>query len=128
MAQPGDLPKMSLQSCGKFNPILLLITGEMRGEDTTDGASKAQRNIDDAPNRRVIMFLFPKDTKVDSAAWPCPKVKETNDACKSAFWPDGDSRRKNGDTGRQYKATRDTMACRFYDRSRGGPRARARRP
>ncbi len=115
-AQPGDLPKMSLQSCGKYNPVLLLTSTEMGGEDTTDGASKTQRNADDAPNRRVVMFLFPKDTKVDSAAWPCPKVKETNDACKSAFWPDGDSRRKNGDTKREYKATRDTMACRFYDR------------
>ena len=115
-AQAGDLPKMSLQSCGKFNPILLLTTGEMGGEDTTDGASKVQRNIDDAPNRRVIMYLFPKGTKVDSTQWPCPKVKESNDACKSQFWPDGDSRRKNVDTQREYKVTRDTMACRFYDR------------
>ena len=115
-AQPGDLPKMSLQSCGKFNPILLLTTDEMGGEDTTDGASKVQRNIDDAPNRRVIMYLFPEGTKVDSTQWPCPKVKETNDACKAQFWPDGDTRRKNTDTQRAYKDTRDTMACRFYDR------------
>jgi hypothetical protein len=115
-AQPGDLPKMSLQSCGKFNPIVLLTTDEMGGEDTTDGASKVQRNIDDAPNRRVIMYFFPKDTKVDSAQWPCPKVKETNDACNAQFWPDGDTRRKNTDTKRVYKETRDTMACRFYDR------------
>jgi len=115
-AQAGDLPKMSLQSCGKFNPIVLLTTGEMGGEDTTDGASKTQRNADDAPNRRVIMFFFDKGTKVDASIWPCPKVKETNDACKDAFWPDGDSRRKNGDTKRLYKVTRDTMACRFYDR------------
>jgi hypothetical protein len=59
-AQPGDLPKMSLQSCGKFNPIVLLTTDEMGGEDTTDGTSKTTRNADDAPNRRVIMFLFEK--------------------------------------------------------------------
>jgi peptidoglycan hydrolase-like protein with peptidoglycan-binding domain len=115
-AQHGDLPKMSLQSCGKFNPILLLTTDEMGGEDTTDGVSKMQRNIDDAPNRRVIMYLFPQRTKVDSAHWPCPKVKEPNDACKSQFWPDGDARRKNGDAARYYDKTRDTMACRFYDR------------
>jgi outer membrane protein OmpA-like peptidoglycan-associated protein len=115
-AQPGDLPKMSLQSCGKFNPIVLLTTAEMGGEDTTGGASKTQRNADDAPNRRVIMFLFKKGTTVDPAVWPCPKVKEPNDACKSAFWPDGDTRRQNGDEEREYKITRDTMACRFYDR------------
>ncbi len=115
-AQPGDLPKMSLQSCGKFNPIVLLTTDEMGGEDTTDGASKAERNADDAPNRRVTMFFFAKGTTVDDGMWPCPKVKESNDACKAAFWPDGDQRRQNGDTLRLYKDTRDTMACRFYDR------------
>jgi hypothetical protein len=115
-AQPGDLPKMSLQSCGKFNPIVLLSSAEMGGEDTTDGASKTTRNADDAPNRRAIMFLFARGTTVDTASWPCPKVKESNAACQSAFWPNWDSRRKNGDTLRLYKVTRDTMACRFYDR------------
>jgi hypothetical protein len=118
-AQPGDLPKMSLQSCGKFNPIVLLTSDEMGGVDTsneTDGASKTQRNADDAPNRRVIMFFFEKGTTVDSSLWPCPKVKESNAACNDAFWPDGDQRRKNGPTQRLYKDTRDTMACRFYDR------------
>ncbi|HEY5243050.1 MAG TPA: peptidoglycan-binding protein, partial [Polyangiaceae bacterium] len=115
-AQAGDLPKMSLQSCGKFNPIVLLTNAEMGGEDTTDGASKTTRNADDAPNRRVIMFLFKKGTTVDTSVWPCPKVKESNDACKSAFWPDGDTRRKNTDQLRLYEKTRDTMACRFYDR------------
>jgi hypothetical protein len=109
-AQAGDLPKMSLQSCGKLNPIVLLTSDEMNGAD------QAQRNDDDAPNRRVILFLFKKGTTVDSAAWPCPKVKETNDACRAAFWSDGDARRKNGSALRLYKDTRDTMACRFYDR------------
>ena len=115
-AQAGDLPAMSLQSCGKFNPIVLLSNAEMGGEDTNDGASKTQRNADDAPNRRVIMFLFEKGTTVDAGVWPCPKVKDTNDACKSAFWPDGDSRRNNGGARRDYVTTKDTMACRFYDR------------
>jgi hypothetical protein len=115
-AEAGDLPKMSVQSCGKLNPVILLTTEEMGGEDTTDGASKTTRNADDAPNRRIVMFLFPQGTKVDSSVWPCPKVKEPFDACKSAFWPDGDQRRKNGSTLRVYSVTRDTMACRFYDR------------
>ncbi|MGD0526225.1 MAG: peptidoglycan-binding protein [Polyangiaceae bacterium] len=76
-AQDGDLPKMSLQSCGKFNPIVLLTQAEMGGEDTTH---------------------------------------EPNTACKDAFWPDGETRRQNGPELREYKITRDTMACRFYDR------------
>jgi hypothetical protein len=115
----GDLPKMSLQSCGKLNPIKLLTADEMGGVDTsneTDGASKTQRNADDAPNRRVIMFLFEKGTTADSSLWPCPKVKESNVACKKAFWPDGDDRRTNGPELRLYEDTHDTMACRFYDR------------
>jgi hypothetical protein len=115
-AQDGDLPQMSLQSCGKLNPIVLLTTAEMGGEDTTDGASKTTRNADDAPNRRVIMYFFPKGTKVDTGVWPCPKVGESNAKCSKAFWPNGDARRKNGTERRDYKNTRDTMACRFYDR------------
>jgi peptidoglycan hydrolase-like protein with peptidoglycan-binding domain/outer membrane protein OmpA-like peptidoglycan-associated protein len=109
-AAAGDLPKMSLQSCGKFNPLVLLPTSEMSETDTTS------RNADDAPNRRVMMFFFKKGTKVDPGVWPCPKVKESNAACSKAFWPDGDARRKNGDDRREYTQTHDTMACRFYDR------------
>lgn len=109
-AQPGDLPKMSLQSCGKFNPIVLLTSDEMNGSDQTT------RNDDDAPNRRVLMFFFKKGTTVDESVWPCPKVKESNAACKQSFWPDGDNRRKNVDSLRLYRDTKDTMACRFYDR------------
>jgi hypothetical protein len=115
-AQDGDLPPMSLQSCGKLNPIVLLSSAEMGGADTTDGASKTTRNADDAPNRRVIMYLFPKGTTVPAGMWPCPKVGDSNAACSKAFWPDGDARRKNGTDRRDYKNTRDTMACRFYDR------------
>jgi len=109
-AQPGDLPKMSLQSCGKFNPIVLLPNSEMNQADANS------RNEDDAPNRRVLLFFFPQGTVVPDGQWPCPKVKESNAACSANFWPDGDTRRKNGDSRREYKVTRDTMACRFYDR------------
>jgi hypothetical protein len=122
-AQPGDLPKISLQSCGKLNPVVLLTSEEMNQTD------KATRNEDDGPNRRVVLFFFPKGTTVDSTVWPCPKVKEGGSACTAAFWPDGDQRRKNGDTLREYRTTRDTMACRFYDRfARRSPCERARVP
>jgi hypothetical protein len=109
-AQPGDLPQMSLQSCGKFNPVVLLEKSEMNETD------KTERNEDDAPNRRVVMFFFAKGTTIDPAGWPCPKVKDENNACKAAFWPDGDQRRQNGDARRTYQRAHDTMACRFYDR------------
>jgi hypothetical protein len=124
-SQPGggDLPRMSLQSCGKLNPIVLLTNDEMNSAD------KATRHDADAPNRRVIMFLFQKGTKTDPSGWPCPKVKDPGDACSAAFWPDGDTRRKNEDAKRLYKETRDTMACRFYDRfARRSPCERGPKP
>jgi hypothetical protein len=108
-AAAGDTPKLSTQSCGKFNPILLLANSVMQGDRGT-------RNGLDAPNRRVMMFLFKAGTVVDPSTWPCPLIGATGDACKSAFWPDGDQRRTNGDVERSYKLKPDTMACRFYDR------------
>jgi hypothetical protein len=101
---------MSLQSCGKFNPIVLLPKAEMKG------SARGTRHDDDAPNRRVIMFFFQPGNTVDPNAWPCPKAKESNAACAPMFWPDGDARRQNGDELREYRTTRDTMACRFYER------------
>jgi hypothetical protein len=109
-SQAEDLPLMSLQGCGKFNPVVLLASSEL------DGSDQHTRDADDAPNRRVLMFFFPAGARVDPATWPCPKVKDAGDACSSAFWPDGDQRRRNGTRLRLYQETRDTMACRFYDR------------
>jgi outer membrane protein OmpA-like peptidoglycan-associated protein len=105
-----QLPRLSLQGCGKLNPVVLLPSREMNQEDTMS------RNADDAPNRRVIMYFFPPGTRIDPGSWPCPSVKDEGDACTEAFWPGGDARRQNGKERRNYKDTRDTMACRFYDR------------
>jgi Putative peptidoglycan binding domain len=105
-ADPGG--KMAMQGCSRFNPVVLLPGGE---EDDTSGS----RNADNAPNRRVLIFLF-RPRKIDPSEWPCPRVKETADACRAQFWPDGDARRKNGDSVRRYEVSRDTMACRFYER------------
>ncbi len=109
-ATAGDLPKMSLQSCGELNPIILLTSSQMTGPN------KDARNAANAPNRRVLLFFFRKGTTVDPNLWPCHRVKESAAPCKKAFWPDGDARRKNGNEVREYKKTHDTMACRFYDR------------
>ena len=105
-ADPGA--KMALQGCSRFNPVVLLPNDE-------EGEASGPRDADNAPNRRVVMFLFkPRPTTLDE--WPCPRVKEASDACKKQFWPDGEERRQNGDALRLYKDTHDTMACRFYDR------------
>ena len=109
-AGPGDLPTQSLQGCSRFNPVVLLSNDDMNG----DGDA---RNTADAPNRRVLMFLFPKGTTVNpAAAWPCPAVNAPPDGCKVAFWTDGDAQRQPGSELKLYRNTHDTMACRFYDR------------
>jgi hypothetical protein len=110
-AKKGDLPKMSLQGCSEFNPVILLSAADMK-------AGGEKRNAANAPNRRIVMYWFKKGTTVTPAEWPCPKVKESAAACKKAFWPDGETRRKSGSQVRKYSDTRDTMACRFYDRFR----------
>lgn len=101
--------KMAMQGCSRFNPVVLLPTSE-------ENAAGGPRNEDNAQNRRVLVFLFRPDRKVDLVDWPCPRVKESVNACKDQFWPDGEHRRQNQKEERQYRVTRDTMACRFYDR------------
>lgn len=100
---------MALQGCSRFNPVALLPESEL-----ADPAGA--RNKDDAPNRRVVMFLFQKGSSAANYPWPCPRVKEDTTRCQEQLWPDADRRRKNGPTLRQYADTHDTMACRFYDR------------
>jgi len=43
-------------------------------------------------------------------------VKEGVADCKKQFWPDGNTRRQSADEDREYRITRNTMACRFYDK------------
>jgi hypothetical protein len=105
-ADPGG--KMAYQGCSRFNPVVLLSNDDMAGD-------RGVRNDKDAPNRRVVVFLF-RPRKTTPSEWPCPRVKEPADACRAQFWPDGEQRRQNGPQARLYKDTRDTMACRFYDR------------
>jgi hypothetical protein len=99
---------MAYQGCSRFNPVVLLSNDDMAGDPDA-------RNDKDAANRRVVIFLF-RPRKTAPSDWPCPRVKESADACRAQFWPDGDQRRQNGAQERLYKETRDTMACRFYDR------------
>jgi hypothetical protein len=105
----GNGGKMALQGCSRFNPVVLLPNSMMNGDPDI-------RNEQDAPNRRVLVFLFRKESKITESDWPCPRVKESADGCRAQFWPDADLRRQNGDSRREYKTTHDTMACRFYDR------------
>jgi hypothetical protein len=112
----GGDPKLrgDVQGCSRFNPVLVFSTDE----DTklSKPENKVERNATNLPNRRVLAYLYPPGAKIDVGAWPCPAAADGPSQCKSHFWPDGDTRRSPGDKHRVYQDTKDTMACRFYDR------------
>ena len=105
---PGG--KGDVQGCGELNPALLLSKQELQS------LAKPQRDVENTPNRRVVTFLYRPGARVDAARWPCPRVKEGVAGCRKRLWSDGELRRTPGDERREYKSTRDTFACRFYDR------------
>ena len=103
------------QGCGEFNPVLLFSQADL--DNFAQPENKAQRDAANAPNRRVMILLFPKGAKVTPDLWPCPKA-ETSDfsACEKRFWSDGRQRLKNTADKRTFEKDRNTFACRFYER------------
>lgn len=108
--------KGDYQGCGEFNPVLLFSDSE--NKDFADPKKKELRDAANEPNRRVLIFLFRPGTRIDPKSWPCPGAKEGVEGCKKRFWSDGDKRRNTRlpDKERRYSETKDTFACRFYDR------------
>jgi peptidoglycan hydrolase-like protein with peptidoglycan-binding domain len=109
--------KGDLQGCGEFNPVLMF----SRAEQATfaDPANKDDRDAENAPNRRVVVFLFRPGARVTSGFWPCPRVSEGVAGCRKRFWSDAESRRQFKENHREFPKDRDTFACRFYDRMAG---------
>ncbi len=105
--------KGDYQGCGEFNPLRVLSTSENKS------LSKIALHQDNAPNRRVILFMFRPGTKIDPAKWPCPRAGEAGAGCTKRFFgpPNtGDQRRAAGPQRREFADRLDTFACRFYDR------------
>jgi peptidoglycan hydrolase-like protein with peptidoglycan-binding domain len=111
-ADPGG--KGAMQGCGEFNPVRIL----SKADQQKLAQSKEQRARDprNAQNRRVTLFLFEKATLPPLAEWPCPLVSEGSSGCRAQFFGDGEQRRAAAEEERAYPKTRDTMACKFYDR------------
>ncbi len=103
-----------VQGCSEFN--LMLVLSKDEDQALSKPEKKTERDATNLPNRRVLVFLFPPGAKIDLDLWPCPGFDDGVAKCKAAFWPDGDTRRSPGSARRDYRDTRDTMACRFYDR------------
>ena len=128
VAAPGDFlaqgsdpkGKGDYQGCSDFNPYLVFSKDEHTAFQPA--AKHPQRDQENAPNRRVMIFLFRPGSVVNTGKWPCPRVKEGTGACRKRFWSDGEKRRSNQAVRRKFPDTRDTFACRFYDRlSSGSP-------
>lgn len=103
--------KADYQGCSEFNPILVFSKAEGQALE----ANRDERNRENAPNRRVLMLLFPPGFHVEPATWPCPRTKENSSGCRPHFWPDGAERRAQQDRRREYETDHDTFACALYD-------------
>jgi peptidoglycan hydrolase-like protein with peptidoglycan-binding domain len=105
--------KSDYQGCSEVNPLKLLSTSEQSTLSTD------QRNKENQPNRRVVVYLFCPGTKVSAGLWPCPRATESEAGCRDRFFgppKTGDQRRAAGPARREFSQTSDTFACRFYDR------------
>ena len=100
------------QGCSEFNPVYVF-SDELQRK-LSDPKRKAERDLENSSNRRVVIYVFPEDVSFPIERWPCP-AKGTA-GCKKQFWKDGDKRRKVQPLERQYLMSNDTFACKFYDR------------
>jgi hypothetical protein len=114
--------KGDYQGCGEFNPVLLFSQEEQADFDDAakkgDKARLAKRNLRNQPNRRAMVLIFRKGSQVIPAKWPCPSANAGVAGCVKRFWSDGEKRRSTHLSGadRKFEETRDTFACRFYQR------------
>lgn len=106
--------KGDVQGCGEFNPLMVFSKDEKAFFDKPE--NRAERNVQNQVNRRVMVLLFRPGSLVDPAKWPCPTADEGVGKCLARFHSDGEKRRSNQAAHREFKDTKDTFACRFYDR------------
>jgi hypothetical protein len=121
LAQGADPKgKGDFQGCSEFNPALIF--SEKKNKELEGLKDKTPRNDANARNRRVIVLLFPKDSKVEPSKWPCPSATAGIKDCVAQFHKDGDKRRKTREPekDRTFDTAKTdplhgTFACSFYD-------------
>jgi outer membrane protein OmpA-like peptidoglycan-associated protein len=106
--------RADFQGCSEFNPVLMFSKAE--SDAFAADTDKQPRNAANAPNRRVVAFLFQPGIRISLTAWPCPRAGEGTASCRKRFWSDADDRRKFQTQRREFHDTLNTFACRFYQR------------
>ena len=106
--------KGDFQGCSEFNPVVMFSNAESKAFEPA--AKHNERNVENAPNRRVMVLLFRPGTAVSPDRWPCPRATEGTAGCRKRFWSDASTRRQFQATRRKFEDTKDTFACRFYQR------------
>jgi len=108
--------KGDFQGCSEFNPQLIF--SKEKNDAFEKDPEKTARNDANSENRRVIVLLFQKGSKVEPANWPCPRAAEGVAGCRARFFADGDSRRSRRlpTEDRKFDDKQDTFACRFYQK------------
>lgn len=104
--------KAEFQGCGELNPVLMV--SSEKNQSFQSPKNKAARDAANAPNRRILVYVFAEGTVVDPQQWPCPRSREGDAACKKRLWSDSAKRRQFGEGQRTFLVDRDTFACRFY--------------
>jgi hypothetical protein len=108
--------KGDFQGCSEFNP--LLIFSQKEEADFAQEEDKTRRNAANSVNRRVVVLIFRKGTRVTPSRWPCPRATEGVADCRKRFFTDAETRRgtRLPDKKRLFSDKQDTFACRFYQR------------
>lgn len=106
--------KGDFQGCGEANPLMIFSEEENKRFSETE--KKSERDAENTPNRRVLVYLFDPESRIDPDSWPCPSAKDGEKACKKRFWSNSDERVCHTEERREFQDSRDTFACRFYDR------------
>jgi hypothetical protein len=108
--------KGDVQGCSEFNPLMLFSQTEHREFQRPE--RRQERNAANSINRRVMILLFRPGTRVNPKKWPCPAADDGVAGCRKRFWSDGEARRTERlpEARREFGLTKDTFACRFYDR------------
>ncbi|HEY3518954.1 MAG TPA: peptidoglycan-binding protein, partial [Gammaproteobacteria bacterium] len=105
--------KADWQGCSEFNPLMVFSQNERA--DFEVSKDKTARNAANSINRRVLVLVFRPGVQAPET-WPCPRANEGVGGCKKRFWSDGEKRRSSSSARREFADTRDTFACRFYQR------------